>query len=153
MAVAADDRRIIFPLYQGPYSRSGYAQGRKDGRFMREVRWMVLLLLATSAGSGCKGHHRRKYAAYPEPGPCAGPVEGGTPVMDGPTMLRPLSFIDRHPLLSKPREFYEDTDYNPIVKTAAAVVIGVPAGIVGEVRQIVAGPRPTSQIGAETITQ
>jgi hypothetical protein len=68
-------------------------------------------------------------------------------------MLRPLSFIDRHPLFSKPREYYEDTDNNPIVKTAAAVVIGVPAGIVGEVKQIVAGPKPTSKYAAETTTQ
>jgi hypothetical protein len=67
-------------------------------------------------------------------------------------MLRPLSFIDRHPLLSKPREYYEDTDYNPIVKTAAAVVIGVPAGIVGEVRQMVAGAAPRSQLDATTAT-
>jgi hypothetical protein len=119
---------------------------------MRVSRWIVLLLLAASASTGCKGgHHKRRYA-YPEPAPCASPVEGGTPVVEGP-MLRPLSFIDRHPLFSKPREYYEDTDNNPIVKTAAAVVIGVPAGIVGEVKQIVAGPKPTSKYATETTTQ
>jgi hypothetical protein len=118
---------------------------------MRVSRWIVLLLLAASASTGCKGSHKRRYAVYPEPAPCS-PVEGGTPVVEGP-MLRPLSFIDRHPLFSKPREYYEDTDNNPIVKTAAAVIVGVPAGIVGEVKQMVAGNQPKSQIGAQSATQ
>jgi hypothetical protein len=49
------------------------------------------------------------------------------------------SWVDRHPLLYKPRDYYETSGDNKIVKTAAATVIGIPAGVVGELRQIVTG--------------
>jgi len=119
---------------------------------MRASKWIVLLLLAVPFSNGCKGHHKRRYAVYPEPAPCATPVEGGVPIAEGPTMLKPLSFVDRHPLFSKPRDYYEDTDYNPIVKTAAAVIVGVPAGIVGEVKQIVNGPKNSAQYSTPATT-
>jgi hypothetical protein len=50
-----------------------------------------------------------------------------------------VSWVDRHPLFSRPREYYETTPSNKVVKAAAATVIGVPAGIFGELRQIVVG--------------
>jgi len=53
---------------------------------MRASKWIVLLLLAVPFSNGCKGHHKRRYAVYPEPAPCS-PVEGGVPVVEGPTML------------------------------------------------------------------
>ena len=52
---------------------------------------------------------------------------------------RAVTFIDRHPLFWKPRDYYEGSGSNPVVKTATATVIGIPAGIVGELRQIVSG--------------
>ncbi|MDX2036818.1 MAG: hypothetical protein SFX72_09210 [Isosphaeraceae bacterium] len=51
--------------------------------------------------------------------------------------------VDRHPLFSKPREYYENSGDNKIVKTAAATVIGIPAGVVGEIRQIFVGQPST----------
>ena len=50
-----------------------------------------------------------------------------------------MTFVDRHPLLSKPRDYYESSGDNKFVKSMAAGVIGVPAGIVGELKQIVVG--------------
>jgi hypothetical protein len=56
-----------------------------------------------------------------------------------------LTFVERHPLLYKPRDYYESAGSNTAVKTAAAVVVGVPVGIVTEIKQIVVGapPEPT----------
>ncbi len=50
-----------------------------------------------------------------------------------------VAIVDRHPLLSKPREYYENSGENKLVKVGAATVIGIPAGILGEMRQIVVG--------------
>jgi hypothetical protein len=61
-------------------------------------------------------------------------------VVEGPA--RPastLTWVDRHPLFSKPRDYYDNSGTNKVVKTAAAAVIGVPAGIFGELKQIVVG--------------
>ena len=38
-----------------------------------------------------------------------------------------------------PRDYYESSGNNKVVKSAAAAVIGVPAGLYGEIRQIVVG--------------
>jgi hypothetical protein len=57
---------------------------------------------------------------------------------------RNVTWVDRHPLFSKPRDIYEKTNNNsPVVKTAAATVIGIPSGILGELRQIVVGAPAT----------
>lgn len=66
---------------------------------------------------------------------------GGTTVVAAPPSSGGVvTFADRHPLLSKPRQYYESTPgTNKVVKTAAATVIGVPAGIVGEMKQIFVG--------------
>jgi hypothetical protein len=53
-----------------------------------------------------------------------------------------LTFVDRHPLFSKPREFYETSNGSKVAKTAAATFVGIPAGFVGEMRQILAGRTP-----------
>jgi hypothetical protein len=46
------------------------------------------------------------------------------------------SFVDRHPLLSSPRNYYRDSGDNPVVKVLAGTVVGVPVGVVQEVWQI-----------------
>ena len=57
------------------------------------------------------------------------------------------TFVDRHPLFYKPREYYESTSSNKAAKTAAAAVMGVPAGIYGELKQIVVGAPASSPSG------
>lgn len=49
------------------------------------------------------------------------------------------AYVDRHPLFSKPRQYWDNSGDNKIVKAAAATFIGVPAGFVGEMKQIVVG--------------
>ena len=53
-----------------------------------------------------------------------------------------MTWVDRHPLFIKPREYYDNSGSNRVVKAAAATVIGVPAGIIGEIKQIVVGTPP-----------
>lgn len=55
---------------------------------------------------------------------------------------RPVTFVDRHPLFSKPRDYYETADGGKVTKTARSTFIGVPAGIYGELKQIVVGKPP-----------
>lgn len=69
-------------------------------------------------------------------------VEPGTesPVIP-PTITptRTVGIVDRHPLLRKPQQYYDNTKSNKLVKTASATFVGVPAGILGELKQIVIG--------------
>ena len=63
--------------------------------------------------------------------------DGGAAVAVTPSNT--VTWVDRHPLFSKPRDYYETSGDNKVVKAAAATVIGIPAGIFGELRQIVVG--------------
>jgi hypothetical protein len=108
------------------------------------------LLIAALALTGCQSSRSSRKVAMPEP-----PLEGAGVVAsnDGQAVAslppeRPASFADRHPLFYKPRDYYDTTTGNRLSKTAAAAVIGVPAGIVGELRQIVAG-RPSATVSQQ----
>ena len=46
------------------------------------------------------------------------------------------SFVDRHPLLSAPRNYYRDSGDNVIVKVIAGKFVGVPVGVAQEAWQI-----------------
>lgn len=112
----------------------------------KTARYVISLACALGlvAFAGCKSTASRRIATAPEPG-LSGPVEPGTTVVEAP--VRPastVSFVDRHPLFSKPRDYYENSGKNKVVKAAAATVIGIPAGIFGELKQIVVGaPQPS----------
>jgi hypothetical protein len=73
-------------------------------------------------------------------------VEGvnGASVDGGPaaTPAKTVSVVDRHPLFSKPRDYWETSGDNKVVKAAAATFVGVPVGIFGEVKQIIVGAPP-----------
>jgi hypothetical protein len=116
---------------------------------MRGSRWLafpivpvVVVVLAFTA-SGCQTGPSKQTLASAEP-VMSPPAEGGTTVVEGtPTPApRTMTFVDRHPLLYKPRDYYESSGKNKIVKSAAAVVVGVPVGIFTELRQIVVGAPP-----------
>jgi hypothetical protein len=77
-------------------------------------------------------------SAEPALNPPAGP---GSLVVEAPPP-KSITWVDRHPLFSRPREYYEKSGKNKVAKVAAATVIGVPAGIVGEIRQVVVGRPP-----------
>jgi hypothetical protein len=46
------------------------------------------------------------------------------------------SFVDRHPLLSAPRNYYRDSSDKVVVKVLAGTFVGVPVGVAQEVWQI-----------------
>lgn len=102
----------------------------------KTARVALVLVLGVAAFSGCQSSAQRRVATAPEPG-LDGP---GAAVVAAPA--RPAStvtFVDRHPLFSKPRDYYESSGQNKVVKVAAATVIGVPVGLFGELKQIVVG--------------
>lgn len=108
---------------------------------MRAQRLWPLGLMAAVILSGCQGFGAPRRVAVAEPG-LALPGDSGTTIVEAPPVARSETVVDRHPLLSRPRDYYESSGNNKIVKTAAAAVIGVPAGIVGELKQIVVGKSP-----------
>ena len=102
--------------------------------------WKPLGLgLFALAIAGCAQSRPRRVAAI-EP-PLDADSAGATAVVEAP-QARPLTFADRHPLFSRPKKYYDNTNGNKFAKTAAATVIGVPSGLAAEVRQIVVGQAP-----------
>jgi hypothetical protein len=105
----------------------------------RTAQVLTVLSAAVVAASapGCQTSPLRQARAEPS---LTSPVEPGSTVVEAPPQTAPKwSFVDRHPLFSKPRDLYESSGNNYIVKTAAATVIGIPAGLFGEIKQIVVG--------------
>jgi hypothetical protein len=45
-------------------------------------------------------------------------------------------FVDRHPLLSAPRNYYRDSGDNPVVKVLAGTFVGIPVGVAQELWQV-----------------
>jgi hypothetical protein len=114
------------------------AKAPKGLNAMRGLRSQALGLIAAMSIAGCQGGpSKQRSVAVAEPG-LSGPVEPGTVVADGQT-ARAVTFVDRHPLFYKPRDYYESSGSNKIVKSAAAVFVGVPVGFFGELKQIVVG--------------
>lgn len=106
----------------------------------------LAMLLLLGALSGCASARQHALAAA-EP-PLEPQLHDGEPVVVGqtqpPSQSRAVTFADRHPLFTKPREYYQNSGDNKLVKSAAATLIGVPAGVLGEMRQIVVG-QPRNQ--------
>ena len=112
---------------------------------MRGPRRIVAatLTLATLAAAGCGGPSKRTLAPS-EPSLAALPGEPDAAVVERAKPAPAASFADRHPLISKPKQYYASTkNSNKAVKTAAATFVGVPAGIFGELKQIVVGAPAT----------
>ncbi len=98
------------------------------------------LLLVATAGCSLTGSHHAPIATQAVSPIVTGP---GDVVIGGPALdARPVTFVDRHPLLRTPVEFYHKTNAGCVGKTAAATFLGVPAGVVLEVGQIIAGCPP-----------
>ena len=106
---------------------------------MKRTRAIGIITLAAVllGAAGCHGAGGRRR----EPA-LAGLDAEDKAYLDAPT-TRQVTVVDRHPLLSKPREYWDSSGDNRVVKAAAATFIGVPAGVVGEVRQIFVGAPPT----------
>ena len=113
---------------------------------MRGSRWLAIgtLVVVATVGNGCHSSGTKSTTVTAEPG-LTDAAEPGTKLSDGTITAPPVksvSFSERHPLFVKPRQYWESSGDNRIVKAAAATFIGVPAGFVGEVKQIIVGAPP-----------
>jgi hypothetical protein len=122
------------------------ASKRRD-RAMRGNRWLFIgaLVLAVGVVPGCHSAGTKRPSTVISPAPAvseAGDPEGQPADRTISTTPQTVSFADRHPLFKKPREYWDSSGDKKIVKAAAATFIGVPAGFVGEVRQIIVGAPP-----------
>ena len=106
---------------------------------MSKVRAIGILALAAAvlAATGCHGTAGRRR----EPA-LSGLDAEDQAYLDAPA-ARQVTVVDRHPLLYKPREYWENSGDNRFIKAAAATFVGVPAGVAGEVRQIFVGAPAT----------
>lgn len=115
----------------------------------RVGRWSTILLLLTVCVTltGCQGMRNRRVAMAPEPALTDPSIPGEPVVVAPPSEVSSMAFVDRHPMFSKPRDMYNsDPDGNKLLRTTKAAFVGVPMGIVGEVRQIVVGaPQPVPE--------
>lgn len=111
---------------------------------MRRRRWIALVVVVAATGLvGCRGTNSRNSLASNEP--ALDPALGGDPgtmiVQTAPKSE--MTWVDRHPMFSKPRDYYQKSGNNVVTKSAAATFVGVPAGVMGEMKQIVVG-RPAN---------
>jgi hypothetical protein len=110
---------------------------------MRGYRWfaIALLVIGSSVASGCRSAGTPRTVVSPEPG-ISSRVDGGATAADATNQVAPartVGWVDRHPLFSKPRDFWDTSGDNKVVKAAAATFVGVPVGLYGEVKQIIVG--------------
>lgn len=103
-------------------------------------RWILLVVLLAFSATGC---HRKQFVRNQSIS-MNPPLVSTNPMMSDPMMGAPrgVTFVDRHPMLRKPVEYYESSGPSSVRKVAAATFIGVPAGLLGEMRQIVVGCPP-----------
>ena len=118
---------------------------------MTRHKLFALITLGTTllAASGCHGAGRRGGLAGE---PALSGLDADDRAYLGAPAERQVTVVDRHPLLYKPREYWDNSGDNRIVKAAAATLIGVPAGVAGEVRQIFVGA-PAPVVAAPTSSE
>ncbi len=114
---------------------------------MRGYRLFAIGLIVCAYGmsAGCKSSPTSsRTIVSPEPPVASAASTDGVIAESDPATAPPktVSVVDRHPLFSKPRDYWESSGDNKIVKAAAATFVGVPVGIFGEVKQIIVGAPP-----------
>lgn len=116
--------------------------------------WIAAALLALCTGCPC-GHKLGlrptavvappAYATTQPAPPAAGPVisapaPSGQIAMTQPAgPVREKSFVDRHPILAAPRNYWRDSGNNLLVKAFYSTVVGIPVGVAREAWQIIYG--------------
>jgi len=117
---------------------------------MRGIRKRSMLMVVAAAGlvAGCQTSGTKRPATVISPAPMVGEATDADGAAEKTVSTAPagtVKFADRHPLFTKPRKYWETSGDNKIVKAAAATFIGVPAGFVGEVKQIFVGVPPEAR--------
>ena len=110
---------------------------------LRRSSWVFVGLVVLGPLAGCKGLSQKRSASI-EPGMTTASPTLGAPVEPGGTVVAAApstgeSWTTRHPLFSRPKHYYDSTQSNKAVKAGVATVVGIPAGIFGEMKQIVTG--------------
>ncbi len=117
---------------------------------MRSTLTTTLGLMIAVGLVGCRGGGFGSVSQRPgygsEPPLVVGSADGAAEGRTGPSVVAQSSptFVDRHPLLAKPRDLYDSTNGNTLVKTGSAVLVGVPTGLFGELRQVFVGAPPAN---------
>jgi len=115
---------------------------------MGKYRWLAIAVIVSvlSGGIGCKSYGPSRTVVTPEPALSGPPPEtDGVAVTDGTREVAPVksvTWVDRHPLFYKPRDYYDTAGNNTLVKVGAATFVGVPVGFFYEIKQIVVGTPP-----------
>jgi hypothetical protein len=119
---------------------------------MRGIRFtsMAITVLTVGLIAGCQSAGTQRPATVVSPAPpMVGDASGAGAATSEKTIttapVNTVRFADRHPLFTKPKQYWETSGDNKIVKAAAATFIGVPAGFVGEVKQIFVGVPPETR--------
>ena len=100
----------------------------------------IVGVLMTLTGCHSAGLSRSAYGPPPEGlaygDPLAGPSVGSQVIpMEGSEK----PFLDRHPILAAPRNYYRDSSSNIFVKAFYGTVVGIPVGIARETWQVFYG--------------
>ncbi|MFM7319812.1 MAG: hypothetical protein ACKO85_18370 [Isosphaeraceae bacterium] len=106
----------------------------------RNIIFQLIVSACILAGSGCAKNKALQVNNRPiiEGGSTIGAESApGSIIVNKPAPR--TGFVDRHPFLYKPGEYYSTSDGNVVVKGARATFIGIPAGIVGEFKQAFKG--------------
>ncbi len=115
---------------------------------MRGIRWRSIRVLAMAVAliSGCQTAGSKRPATVISPAPAVSDAADPDKVVAERTIttapVQTAGFADRHPLFNKPKQYWETAGDNKFAKVARATFIGVPAGVVGEVKQIFVGAPP-----------
>jgi hypothetical protein len=108
---------------------------------------IALLAVVAAVNSGCQSAAPKRTVVSAEPS-LNSATDPDKSVADGTieaTPVKTVGFVDRHPLFTKPRQYWDTSGDNKIVKAAAATFIGVPVGFAGEVKQIIVGAPPEAR--------
>jgi hypothetical protein len=110
---------------------------------------MATIVLMVGLITGCQTAGTKRPATVVSPAPVMSDAsDAERPASEKTISTAPVGtvrFADRHPLFTKPKQYWETSGDNKIVKAAAATFIGVPVGFVGEVKQIFVGVPPETR--------
>ncbi len=108
-------------------------------------RWLGALGLSVLilTGTGCQTGGSKR-ASAPEPGLSVAPDSNST-IVEAP-QAKSVTYVDRHPMFSKPREYWENSPATTrSSRPARRRSSGVPVGLYGELKQIVVGTPPATR--------
>lgn len=149
---ATDDRRPLFRLF---HQSGRLILADQDDIFDHLMDWgrvimmpilspksrfvQIIAVLAVIITPGCAKNRQKVMVSNNRPIIEGASSVGGSEIVVNQPASNGSRFIDRHPLFYKPGEYYTTYDGNVVVRGARATFVGIPAGVVGEVKQAFRG--------------